>query len=131
MPRGSGRRRMLSLGSSQPWQDVLQVMTGERRMTARALLDYFHPLKEWLEEDNARDGDGVGWGASWSQTPGGRAEGEGGPRGGHPTRSRKATVAFCVDLLGSRRDGSQTDLTGLITGRVMTMKIVKRIIVAN
>lgn len=62
--------KMLSLGASQPWQDVLQVMTGERRMTARPLLDYFRPLKEWLEEDNARDGDGVGWGDSWRHASG-------------------------------------------------------------
>lgn len=81
---------MLSLGASQPWQDVLQVMTGERRMTARPLLDYFRPLKEWLEEDNARDGDGVGWGDSWRHASGGRAEvasGEG--RAGRASRGRE------------------------------------------
>lgn len=90
LPRGCGRRKMLSLGASQPWQDVLQVMTGERRMTARPLLDYFRPLKEWLEEDNARDGDGVGWGDSWRHASGGRAEvasGEG--RAGRASRGRE------------------------------------------
>ncbi|XP_071519572.1 angiotensin-converting enzyme-like isoform X2 [Panulirus ornatus] len=58
--------KAMSLGSSKPWQDVLQVMTGERRMSSRAILRYFRPLQEWLTEDNIRDQDGVGWGDSWT-----------------------------------------------------------------
>ncbi|KAK7078289.1 Metallothionein expression activator [Halocaridina rubra] len=57
--------KMMSLGASKPWWEALEVMTGERRMSVRALLDYFRPLEEWLIEDNKKDGDGVGWGDSW------------------------------------------------------------------
>ncbi|XP_069183184.1 angiotensin-converting enzyme-like [Procambarus clarkii] len=58
--------KMLSMGSSKPWQDVLEVMTGERHMNPRPLLRYFQPLQQWLLEDNIKDGDGVGWGDSWA-----------------------------------------------------------------
>jgi peptidyl-dipeptidase A len=50
---------MLQMGASQPWPVALQVLTGERRMDASAILDYFAPLKKWLDEQNA--GKPVGW----------------------------------------------------------------------
>lgn len=57
----AGRRLndMLSLGQSRPWQDALEALTGERDMDASAILDYFAPLKKWLDEQNA--GKPVGW----------------------------------------------------------------------
>jgi peptidyl-dipeptidase A len=50
----AGRRlaKMLEMGQSRPWPDALQALTGERRMDAGALLDYFAPLKQWLDEQN-------------------------------------------------------------------------------
>jgi peptidyl-dipeptidase A len=51
--------RMLSRGASQPWQDILFEMTGERQMDASAILEYFAPLKTWLEEQNK--GQKCGW----------------------------------------------------------------------
>lgn len=50
---------MLQMGASQPWPVALQVLTGERRMDASAILNYFAPLKKWLDEQNA--GKPVGW----------------------------------------------------------------------
>jgi peptidyl-dipeptidase A len=46
-----GRRlaSMLEMGQSRPWPDALEAMTGERRMDASALLEYFQPLSEWLD----------------------------------------------------------------------------------
>ena len=44
---------MLALGESRPWQEALQSMTGEDRMDASAIIDYFAPLKTWLDEQNA------------------------------------------------------------------------------
>ena len=52
-------RSMLSKGSSRPWPDVLEELTGFRRMDAGALLDYFKPLQLWLERQNARER--LGW----------------------------------------------------------------------
>jgi hypothetical protein len=39
---------MLSAGSSLPWPQTLYHLTGEREMTASAIIDYFDPLKKWL-----------------------------------------------------------------------------------
>jgi peptidyl-dipeptidase A len=50
---------MLEMGASRPWPDALEAVTGERRMDAGALLEYFAPLKQWLDEQNR--GVPVGW----------------------------------------------------------------------
>jgi peptidyl-dipeptidase A len=52
---------MLSLGSSKPWNDALEVMTGERKLDAAAFLEYFQPLNEWLAETNKKLGVKIGW----------------------------------------------------------------------
>jgi hypothetical protein len=52
-------RDMLKLGSSVPWQDAMQQLTGQRKMSAGALMDYFKPLTDWLKTQN-RDDTG-GW----------------------------------------------------------------------
>ncbi|MGH9360700.1 MAG: M2 family metallopeptidase, partial [Thermoanaerobaculia bacterium] len=51
--------RMLAMGLSRPWPDALEVVTGERQMDATAILDYFAPLKAWLDEQNR--GQTCGW----------------------------------------------------------------------
>ena len=43
---------MLKRGASEPWQDTLQKLTGTRQMDAAAILEYFAPLKRWLETQN-------------------------------------------------------------------------------
>jgi peptidyl-dipeptidase A len=57
----AGRRlnAMLEMGESRPWQDALATLTGQREMDATAILDYFAPLKKWLDEQNR--GKPVGW----------------------------------------------------------------------
>lgn len=56
---GRKLRAMLELGASRPWQDALQALTGERRMDASAIRDYFAPLQNWLDEQNR--GKPAGW----------------------------------------------------------------------
>jgi peptidyl-dipeptidase A len=56
---GAKLAKMLSMGASHPWPDALEAMTGQRQMDATAILDYFAPLKKWLDEQNA--GHKVGW----------------------------------------------------------------------
>ena len=51
--------QMLSLGASRPWPEALYAMTGERRMDAGAMLEYFAPLKQWLDQQNRTTK--VGW----------------------------------------------------------------------
>ena len=50
---------MLEAGKSVPWQDTLEKLTGTRQMDATAIIDYFAPLMEYLEEQNA--GRNCGW----------------------------------------------------------------------
>jgi len=44
---------LLQKGESQPWQDTLEEFAGTREMDATAIIDYFAPLMEYLEEQNA------------------------------------------------------------------------------
>lgn len=56
---GDRLRRMLEMGQSRPWPEALEALTGEKRMDATAVLDYFAPLKKWLDEQNQKRR--VGW----------------------------------------------------------------------
>lgn len=56
---GARLAEMLEMGRSRPWPDALETLTGERDMDATAILDYFAPLKKWLDEQNA--GRSCGW----------------------------------------------------------------------
>ena len=56
---GKRLNAMLEMGLSHPWQDALNTLTGQRQMDATAILDYFAPLKRWLDEQNA--GKPAGW----------------------------------------------------------------------
>lgn len=54
-------RKMLSLGSSVPWNDALEVITGDRKLDASALLEYFAPLYDWLKDANKKLNAHIGW----------------------------------------------------------------------
>jgi peptidyl-dipeptidase A len=56
---GAKLNGMLEMGLSQPWQDALQKIAGTREMDATAIVDYFAPLKKWLDEQN--QGKPLGW----------------------------------------------------------------------
>jgi peptidyl-dipeptidase A len=58
---GERLNKMLSLGKSQPWPDALEAISGQRTMDATAILDYFAPLKKWLDEQNRAAHNPVGW----------------------------------------------------------------------
>lgn len=59
---------MLQLGSSKPWSDALEALTGERFMQARAIRNYFRPLEEWLALVNYLNEDTPGWTTSSTQS---------------------------------------------------------------
>lgn len=50
---------MLEMGLSQPWPEALAQLTGSGEMDATAIIDYFSPLKTWLDEQN--QGAQCGW----------------------------------------------------------------------
>jgi peptidyl-dipeptidase A len=56
---GDRLNAMLAMGQSQPWPKALAVVTGQEQMDATAILDYFAPLKKWLDEQNR--GKPLGW----------------------------------------------------------------------
>lgn len=58
---GAKLRKVLQAGSSQPWQEVLKDMVGSGALDAQPLLDYFQPVTQWLEEQNQRNGEVLGW----------------------------------------------------------------------
>jgi len=51
----------MELGYSKLWQEVLHKMTGSRRMSADAILQYFQPLHDWLVDFNTRNQVPLGW----------------------------------------------------------------------
>jgi peptidyl-dipeptidase A len=58
---GAKLNSMLAMGQSKPWPDALDTLTGDKKMDATALADYFAPLKTWLDEQNNKNGYPVGW----------------------------------------------------------------------
>ncbi len=49
---GEKLQAMLAMGSSKPWQEALKAMSGEDKIDGGALIEYFAPLKTWLDEQN-------------------------------------------------------------------------------
>ncbi|ALU41627.1 MULTISPECIES: M2 family metallopeptidase [Pseudoalteromonas] len=49
---GERLNAMLEMGSSRPWQEALESVTGSQQMDATAILDYFAPLQTYLDEQN-------------------------------------------------------------------------------
>jgi peptidyl-dipeptidase A len=56
---GERLQTMLAMGASRPWPEALEAIDGRRQMDATALLDYFAPLKVWLDRQN--QGRTCGW----------------------------------------------------------------------
>jgi len=56
---GARLEAMLKLGLSKPWPDALEALTGSRQMDATAIIDYFAPLKAYLDEQIK--GQKIGW----------------------------------------------------------------------
>jgi peptidyl-dipeptidase A len=56
---GAKLAKMLEMGQSKPWPDAMEALTGQREADAGAILEYFAPLKKWLDEQNK--GMKVGW----------------------------------------------------------------------
>ena len=42
----------MALGQSVPWQDAFEKLTGSRELSGKSILNYYAPLKNWLDEQN-------------------------------------------------------------------------------
>lgn len=49
------------MGSSRPWPEAMKVITGQEKMDASAIREYFAPLEDWLKVKNAKLGAVPGW----------------------------------------------------------------------
>jgi peptidyl-dipeptidase A len=56
---GARLNQMLEMGASKPWPDALQAFTGSREISGKAMVEYFAPLKAWLDKQNK--GQPQGW----------------------------------------------------------------------
>ncbi|HJX29767.1 MAG TPA: M2 family metallopeptidase [Thermoanaerobaculia bacterium] len=56
---GQRLAKMLEMGLSKPWPDALNAVTGTRQMDGTAIVNYFAPLKTWLDQQNK--GRTCGW----------------------------------------------------------------------
>jgi peptidyl-dipeptidase A len=56
---GAKLNKMLEMGQSKPWPDAMEALTGQRDADASAIIEYFAPLKKWLDEQNK--GMRTGW----------------------------------------------------------------------
>jgi len=56
---GAKLNAMLEMGASKPWPDALEAFTGQRQMNGTAMVEYFAPLKTWLDKQNK--GEKAGW----------------------------------------------------------------------
>ena len=42
----------MAMGESLPWQDAFENLTGTRKLSGKSILNYYAPLKDWLDEQN-------------------------------------------------------------------------------
>jgi len=56
---GQRLKTMLTMGMSRPWPEALAKLTDAEQMDASAIIDYFAPLKTWL--DGQLRNKAVGW----------------------------------------------------------------------
>ncbi|KAK3712055.1 hypothetical protein RRG08_045043 [Elysia crispata] len=63
---GEKFKSMLQLGSSLPWPEAMERMTGQRHMDAGPLVEYFEPLLDFLRKENGED---YGWEEKCPENP--------------------------------------------------------------
>lgn len=56
---GEKLKAMLEMGASRPWPEAMEAVTGQTELDASAIIDYFQPLKVWLDQQNK--GRQCGW----------------------------------------------------------------------
>ena len=42
----------MAMGQSEPWQNAFEKITGSRSLSGSSVMNYYRPLKEWLDEQN-------------------------------------------------------------------------------
>ena len=42
----------MAMGQRLPWQEAFENLTGSRQLSGKSIMNYYAPLKEWLDEEN-------------------------------------------------------------------------------
>ncbi|XP_076040677.1 angiotensin-converting enzyme-like [Oratosquilla oratoria] len=79
---GNAFADLLKLGSSKHWSVALKALTGEDKIDASAIKEYFKPLEEWLIEDNTKHGEFIGWEKDGDYCIGEKTDDDPSPSGG-------------------------------------------------
>lgn len=56
---GDKMKTLLSMGASKPWPEALEAIAGTKQMDGEAMLDYYKPLMNWMNEQTK--GQKCGW----------------------------------------------------------------------
>lgn len=51
----------MKMGFSKPWPEAMTLITGQPKMSVRPLMEYFQPLIEWLDSENKKNNEVLGW----------------------------------------------------------------------
>ena len=51
----------MAMGQSVPWQDSFEKITGTRELSGTSVMNYYRPLKQWLDKQN--ENRACGWGS--------------------------------------------------------------------
>ena len=105
---------VMKLGFSKPWPEAMTMITGEPKMSAQPLMQYFKPLIDWLEEENNKNNDIRGW-----------------PEYAWKPSSTGETKANTVDFLGMSVEGPTAIAGQWVLLAIGLVLLVATIILAN
>ena len=52
---GEKLRAMMAAGASRPWPETFSNLTGTEELSASSILNYYAPLREWLNNNNPKN----------------------------------------------------------------------------
>uniref|UniRef100_A0A6M2E0U0 Angiotensin-converting enzyme n=1 Tax=Xenopsylla cheopis TaxID=163159 RepID=A0A6M2E0U0_XENCH len=58
---GNALGDLLKLGRSKSWPYAMEALTGQPKMQASGITEYFKPLHDWLVTENQKNGEYIGW----------------------------------------------------------------------
>ncbi|XP_049309404.1 angiotensin-converting enzyme [Bactrocera dorsalis] len=58
---GDLMRQMMEAGATRHWRDLMEIATGERKLSGKGVMEYYAPLYTWLKEQNKKNGVEAGW----------------------------------------------------------------------
>lgn len=57
----------MEAGATKHWRDLMEITTGERKLSGKGVMEYYAPLYTWLKEQNKKNGVEAGWESETSE----------------------------------------------------------------